>query len=210
MAATFPGGVKVFTTKQAGDQIASAHINDLQDEVVAVETQLITSKLASLVAAPSGNKVLTSVNGTPTWAIQSPVIGCSLYDTGQTISSATWTSINFTGENFDTDTMHDTVTNNERITIKTAGFYLFIVNINFDYASGLRCVRVTKNGTSTQVVRENKLALNQTGFSDLFNISVILPCSVNDYFIVRVYQSSGGDLNINSTYPIQFGAIKIA
>lgn len=40
MAATFPGGVKVFTTKQAGDQIASAHINDLQDEVVAVETEL--------------------------------------------------------------------------------------------------------------------------------------------------------------------------
>ena len=40
MAATFPGVVKVFTTKQAGDQIASAHINDLQDEVVAIETEL--------------------------------------------------------------------------------------------------------------------------------------------------------------------------
>ena len=40
MAATFPGGVKVFTTKQAGDQIASAHINALQAEVVAVETEL--------------------------------------------------------------------------------------------------------------------------------------------------------------------------
>lgn len=40
MAATFPDGVKVFTTKQAGDQIASAHINDLQAEVVAVETEL--------------------------------------------------------------------------------------------------------------------------------------------------------------------------
>ena len=40
MAATFPGGVKVFTTKAAGEQIASAHINDLQAEVVAVETEL--------------------------------------------------------------------------------------------------------------------------------------------------------------------------
>lgn len=40
MAATFPGGVKVFTTKQAGDQIASAHINDIQAEVVAIETEL--------------------------------------------------------------------------------------------------------------------------------------------------------------------------
>ena len=40
MAATFPGGVKTFTTKQAGDQIDSVHINDLQAEVVAVETEL--------------------------------------------------------------------------------------------------------------------------------------------------------------------------
>ncbi len=40
MAATFPDGVKTFTTKQAGEQIASAHINDLQAEVVAVETEL--------------------------------------------------------------------------------------------------------------------------------------------------------------------------
>lgn len=49
MAATFPGGVKVFTTKQAGDQIASAHINDLQDEVVAIETEL--RKTASSVVS---------------------------------------------------------------------------------------------------------------------------------------------------------------
>ena len=40
MAATFPGGVKIFTTKQSGEAIASAHINDLQNEVVAIETEL--------------------------------------------------------------------------------------------------------------------------------------------------------------------------
>lgn len=51
MAATFPGGVKVFTTKQAGDQIASAHINDLQDEVVAVETELKKSTEQTIVNA---------------------------------------------------------------------------------------------------------------------------------------------------------------
>jgi len=49
MAATFPGGVKTFSTKQAGDQIASAHINDLQDEVVAVETEL-RKKTGSVVS----------------------------------------------------------------------------------------------------------------------------------------------------------------
>jgi len=40
MTATFPGGVKVYSTKNPGDIIQSATINSLQEEVVAVETEL--------------------------------------------------------------------------------------------------------------------------------------------------------------------------
>lgn len=40
MAATFPNGVKSFTTKQADDNILPNHVNDLQDEVIAIETEL--------------------------------------------------------------------------------------------------------------------------------------------------------------------------
>jgi hypothetical protein len=40
MAASYPASIKSFTTKEAGGAILSAHVNDLQDEVVAVETQL--------------------------------------------------------------------------------------------------------------------------------------------------------------------------
>lgn len=40
-AASFPSSVKSFTTKLAGDTIQAAHINDLQDEVTAVETDLL-------------------------------------------------------------------------------------------------------------------------------------------------------------------------
>lgn len=65
MAATFPGGVKVFTTKQAGDQIASAHINDLQAEVVAIETELKKTTAATSVNAKDSAKV---ANTTPTAA----------------------------------------------------------------------------------------------------------------------------------------------
>lgn len=43
MAATFPGTIKTFSTKASGQAIASSHINDLQDEVVAIETQLGTN-----------------------------------------------------------------------------------------------------------------------------------------------------------------------
>lgn len=49
MAASYPGSIKSFTTKtDSSDVIRASHINDLQDEVVAVETQLgITSSPAS-------------------------------------------------------------------------------------------------------------------------------------------------------------------
>ena len=43
MAASYPGTIKSFSTKAPGQAIASSHINDLQDEVVAVETQLGTN-----------------------------------------------------------------------------------------------------------------------------------------------------------------------
>jgi|GEM_PF-1936601 hypothetical protein len=42
MAATFPGGVKSFTTKVDGvDKIYASHINDIQSEISAVETELL-------------------------------------------------------------------------------------------------------------------------------------------------------------------------
>lgn len=41
MSAAFPTSVKTFTSRSAGQAIASAHINDLQDEVNAVETTLL-------------------------------------------------------------------------------------------------------------------------------------------------------------------------
>lgn len=43
MAASYPGSIKIFSTKESGQAIASNHINDLQNEVVAVETQLGTN-----------------------------------------------------------------------------------------------------------------------------------------------------------------------
>lgn len=40
MPASFPSATKSFTTKTAGQSIASAHVNDIQDEVTAIESNL--------------------------------------------------------------------------------------------------------------------------------------------------------------------------
>src|SRR5690554_4313643 len=43
MPASFPTSVKTFATRNPGNTSASAHINDLQDEVAAIETHLIAN-----------------------------------------------------------------------------------------------------------------------------------------------------------------------
>jgi hypothetical protein len=54
MAASYPTAAKSFTTKSAGDTIQPAHINDIQDEVTAVETALVTGGLAHALKVTAG------------------------------------------------------------------------------------------------------------------------------------------------------------
>lgn len=67
--ASFPAAVKSFTTKNAGDVIQAAHINDLQDEVNAIEagyvngTALVNSSRATHTSLQvSGASTLASLN----------------------------------------------------------------------------------------------------------------------------------------------------
>lgn len=39
--ATYPSGVKTFTSKSAGQSVSASHVNDLQDEVIAIEDGLL-------------------------------------------------------------------------------------------------------------------------------------------------------------------------
>ena len=66
MAATFPGGVKVYSTKNPGDPIASATTNSLQEEVTAIEDFLITKTAITTIFKmiyPVGS-IYMSVNST--------------------------------------------------------------------------------------------------------------------------------------------------
>ena len=67
MAASYPTTKRTYSVKAPGTKIKAEYINDLQEEIEALVDQLITSKLASLAAAPVGAQVLTSVAGAPTW-----------------------------------------------------------------------------------------------------------------------------------------------
>ena len=109
------------------------------------------------------------------------------------VANATWTTVTFNTEDYDTDTIHDTSTNSERLTATTAGKYIVVAFMMFDgNATGRRAVRIRLNGTAkiTQELPFNGTD-SATGFIVLhFNLAA------TDYLDFQVYQTSGGALNL--------------
>ena len=116
----------------------------------------------------------------------------------QSINDATSTLVTFDTEVFDTDTMHNNVTNNSRLTVTTAGKYLVWFTIGFAAnATGLRLIDLSKNG----VLAAPPLFLSGTelaGASSYFSGSVLINLVATDYVEIFARQDSGGALNVNS------------
>ena len=143
------------------------------------------------------------------------VPGAAVYhNANQTITHGVSTFLSFNSEHYDTDTIHDTSTNNGRLTCKTAGVYLFYASVRWAAnTTGTRVLETLKNGTSV-LTQDNRNAA--TAFATGVSISKTVSLAVNDYLEARVYQDSGGDLAVvasNGTTVQQscdFGMVRIS
>ena len=113
--------------------------------------------------------------------------------TGQTISNATSTKIQFNTEDYDPGSNYDNATN-YRFTASLAGYYLMSANVTFTgNNTGLRQIAIAVNGTNVAEI--------DTGPGQAFviqgggNLSNIHYLALNDYIEVFVYQNSGGNLD---------------
>ena len=88
MSATFPTGVKSFTTKLSGDAAQAGHINDLQLEVTAIETALVGGTLPAANGSALTNLNAANLTGTIADARLSATVGN--VDTTETVSGV-WT-----------------------------------------------------------------------------------------------------------------------
>ena len=116
---------------------------------------------------------------------------------GQTISSGTWTKVQFDSESFDALGEYDNVTN-YRFTASKAGYYYVTGTIYMGlYAAGnLAELKLVKNGaTDLNIVRNGAIESTDAEFS--LAISDIISLSANDYLEWFVWQNSGVDGSIN-------------
>jgi hypothetical protein len=107
------------------------------------------------------------------------------------LATLTWDS-----ESYDPNGLHNTGSNTERFTIADAGKYRFSLNLTFAAnATGVRGVRVTKNGTATIL---GETVANAVAGGDFTSLSLceVAELAAGDYILARTYQTSGGALDV--------------
>ncbi len=151
---------------------------------------------------PSG--VLAEVTHPPTAHV--------FHSTTQTIASASFTNMSMDSEDFDTDTMHDTSTNTNRLTATTAGKYLVYGKLQFAaHATGTRIIGIQVNGAGT-IYRLGE-ATPSGSIGSLLHGSIQFVLAAGDYVSLIGYQSSGGDLALGNASRVaanEFGMFWVA
>lgn len=128
------------------------------------------------------------------------------HSVAQSITNATWTALSFNSERWDTDTMHSTASNTSRLVAKTAGLFRIFANCDFaSNATGLRGIAFRFNGTGLEIFQKLEAAVNGNIHGLAAYTEYVF--AVNEYVEVFVFQSSTGNLNVDSTaaYSPEFG-----
>jgi hypothetical protein len=156
------------------------------------------SSAAQISRLPIGSTgyLLSVAGGIPVWVPRD--IGARVYNNADlSIPNSVLTALTFNTERWDTDTIHDTSTNPERLTCKTAGKYIISANIRWDgNATEYRALNIYLNGVD-QIGREVRINLSATALTQ--TVTTIYDLAVNDYLTVVVFQASGGALLVTAS-----------
>lgn len=111
------------------------------------------------------------------------------------IANDTTTVVQFSSVNYDTDNMHETVTNPSRITFTTAGIYIVTFVAQWDKnATGDRAIYIRKNGLSYLGIEAK-----HAGDADLYvghSLTIVDQFGAGNYIEGLVRQDSGAALNL--------------
>lgn len=119
--------------------------------------------------------------------------------TEQVIPDATLTNINFDVEDFDTGGLHDTVTNNDRITVPTGEAGLYLVTASIEWALNATGRRQLAINHSVDGLIARSKTVPTADFDTAQNATALYEMLAGEFFTVEVFQNSGGNLDANPT-----------
>lgn len=167
----------------------------LQGGIMAGDIDMAKNRLLRLPLPLDSQEPLTLAYFTTNIAPYLYNEGARVYhNTNQSIPNLTLTTLAFNSEKFDSDNIHDPVTNNSRLTCRTAGTYLISFNGRWETnATGQRWLVLFWNAT-----RYIAMSTLDVGIPGNFatEMSTIYTLAINDFLQVQVWQDSGGALDI--------------
>jgi hypothetical protein len=198
--ASFPTSVKTFTSKSAGQTVASAHMNDVQDEVNAIEAGYLQgsarlnsshSTLAALSVAGGSTFTSRPLMPPPEMAL------VYLESTGAVASSAlstvAWNAQSFVGNS----SMHSTGTNPQRLIPQTTGMFQAICQVLFTANANLSARNVAIDDSSGGQIAVARVSSN----SDTPYLTVIgykRFDQVGGYLTARLQFAGGSTVSVST------------
>src|SRR5688572_21352329 len=124
----------------------------------------------------------------------------------QTLTNGSAADVTWDIEDADSDGSHSNVTNNNRFTAQTAGWYYFNATIAFGpplYPTGMREATIVKNGNNafrqsrSDDFPEWEDPSNAAHDASIVNCRGFVSLNVGDYIAVQVFQDSGNNVAIS-------------
>lgn len=194
MSASFPGAVKTFATRNAGDVIQPAHINDLQDEVNAIEAGLLngTAPLNSSNSTFASISVpgLAKFNGIPyTMPSSGPSTGQVLtcVSTSGSTAGLEWRSPSAKNYGHFTQRSTQSITNNTWIGLN---FDTDVINSGGLHSTSANSSRITFTVSTGVYLVSAKASFSSNASANILGIRLVL----NDVTVI----AAGGLQNLNN------------
>lgn len=226
--ASYPSAVKSFGTKNAGDTIQPSHINELQDEVAALEDGLLNGTApinSSRITAPAAqitnatissltvtsfnfpaNSTLTNLNVTGGSTLSdlnvttNPTAARVTISANLNTNSGSTTRLTFNTQVFASAGMHSTTTNPGRLTAPSSGLYMIAGQVAWTTGStgGYRRLRILIDGSS--IVAQDTRDGNGDGIGATHQTvaTIYRFASSGSYAELEVQQNSGSTLSIQA------------
>lgn len=204
--ATLPTDVTGMTAAQHRAHHADLHtVNDLAD---AAGDLLVGAGADAWTKLPLGAALrhlrvnaagtgLEYVDPTTLFALAAARAFRGYRNTALSIPNDTATAIGLDAEAFDTDSIHDTATNNSRMILNKVGLWAVAGQIYYQAnATGIRQARIHRNGTFDAL--NNILTVGSVDSSVVQALSLVRSTAITDYAELCAYQNCGSSLPIST------------
>lgn len=125
------------------------------------------------------------------------------------LSYTSATAVAWNDEAFDTDGMHDNSTNNSRITINTAGIYLFVLNVHITFTG------TYTPGPDLQIIHSADGAIgywyggSSVAGAGVFNLSAVAECAASDYVEAKLTTTGASGVTVIASAASYLSAVWI-